>query len=311
MTETRHRGLVEGALLLAVWLLLAIVTAFTPIGLASALLLPVPVVVLVVRQGVGPALLLASLSFFAPLLVGVDLVRTVVMALFGSISGLALGIGYRRGLGPTIVFALGLGGNILAVFLLMNLLSLFFNVNVVVEFLAFLQRVSTMVVEFLESIRQLPTESVQQFIENWPLLAEGAVLLIPGVVLIAMTAATFVLQNISQMVLLRLGTPVAPFPPFVKWRFGDWYLWLFVFSLFLSFVAGRWVPAFWIIGYNIFSPLFYGLAIQGLAVAYWWLRFIPSKAARIFPLFAVVFPFVFMLFSLVGLADFLFNFRRL
>ena len=311
MKENRYRGLVEGALLLAVWLLLAIVTAFTPIGLASAVLLPLPVVVLVVRQGLGPALLLVSLSFFVPLLVGVDLLRTVVMALMSSIPGLALGLGYRRKLKPTTVFAFGLGGNIFAVFLLMNLLSLAWGINLVVEFLNFLQQATRMALELMESARQLPTESLERFIEGWPLLEEGAALLIPGLILIVMTAMTFFLQNISRLVLNRLGSPVKPFPPFVSWRFGDWYLWLFVFSLFLRFIALRWHPAFWVIGYNLFSPLFYGLVLQGMAVVYWWLRRVPWKAIRIIPLFTVLFPFMFMLFSLLGLADFLFNFRRL
>ena len=311
MTATSYRGLIEGALLLAVWLLLAIITAFTPIGLASALLLPVPVVVLMVRQGEGPAALLIALTFVTPLFLGIDLPRTLIMALITALPGLALGFGYRRGLQPTMIFALGLGGNIFAVFLLMNLLSLLFGLNVVSELLEVIRQLSQLVVQALESIQQLPTQGLERFIEDWPLLQEGAVFLIPGIILMALTAITFLMLNICQMVLRRLGVEIELFPAFAAWRFGDWYLWLFVFALFLRFVAWRWHPVFMIIGYNTFSPLFYGMVIQGMAVIYWWLKIIPWKPVRVLPLLTVVFPFVFMLFSLVGMADFLFNFRRL
>ncbi len=311
MTETSYRGLIEGSLLLAVWLLLAIITAFTPIGLASAFLLPVPVVVLMVRQGLGPVALLIALTFIAPLFIGIDLPRTLVMALASALPGLALGFGYQQRWKPTMVFALGLGGNMLAVFLLMNLLSLLFGLNVVSEMLALLRQASELIAQGLESIQQLPTQGLERLLEDWPLLQEGAVFLVPGFILMVLTAATFFMLNICQMVLARLGVEVESFPPFVKWRFGDWYLWLFVLALFLRFVAWQWHPFLMVIGYNIFSPLFYGMVIQGMAVVYWWLRVIPWKPVRILPLFTIVFPFVFMLFSLVGMADFLFNFRRL
>ena len=46
-----NKGLIEGALILASWLVVALITAFTPLALASGLLLPNAFEVLTARRG--------------------------------------------------------------------------------------------------------------------------------------------------------------------------------------------------------------------------------------------------------------------
>ena len=311
MKSEFNKGIVEGALMLAAWMVVALITALTPFALATGLLLPVPFVVLTVRRGLGVSSLAGVLAFVAPLLVGIDIARALSMALLAVLPGLALGEGYRRHLRPTMTFAFGVGGYLISVFLMMNLLSLFLGINLVTEALTLMQRSTVFVVEILSRFQLVPPEALENLFRDWLLLEASAVFLLPGLVLVGVTITTFALQNISQLVLNRLGMKVDSFPPFVTWRFGDWFLWLFVFSLVLRFVGWRLHPLLMVIGYSTFSPLFYGLVIQGLAVSYWWLRKLKFKILRVAPLLLVVHPFAFMVFSLIGIADFLMNFRRL
>lgn len=103
----RTQGLTEGAILAALVAIFAVATRYLPlIGIATALLCPLPLAVLVIRHGFRVAAIAGVASVLVGTALAGPLVGLTILIAFGPM-GIAIGIGARQGWSATRVVTVG------------------------------------------------------------------------------------------------------------------------------------------------------------------------------------------------------------
>ena len=106
--EQRTVPVAEGGLLAALTVILALAAVYLPvIGIAAALLWPIPIIVLVVRHGVRQGMMAAVVAGIIMALF-IDPVTALQMVISFMPTGIVLGWGFRRSWSAVKVFLRGI-----------------------------------------------------------------------------------------------------------------------------------------------------------------------------------------------------------
>ena len=267
-------ALTEGAMMVAISLLLAAVSLYIPIlSFAGSLLYPLPIAILVLRRGMKVALT-ATITLLALSVILFGFVQGLLMLLQYGVVGLFLGQSFRceRKPIPTLAIASVLAA---AATLLDIMLSMAISGLPLTEILG---EFDVVVQDFLQIIQQsgmqeqlVPTGmTIEQYGD---LLLEQMQRLIPGVLIMSAMILTTVLYLVSSHILRRLRYNIPCLPRYEMWRM-DWrWVWGAIVGLLLRFAASQFDIS-WLdmLGANllyIFSPV---LVLCGLAFVIWLFR---------------------------------------
>ncbi|WP_350343648.1 DUF2232 domain-containing protein [Proteinivorax tanatarense] len=313
MAKLNTKSLVEGALLLALFLVLSILPFFIPALIPALILIPLPIVIITYRQSIKVAVMVVVLSFFAlTIMLGNPIYPTLVTVL-GGIPGIVLGYTIKRKKAVTTLLATTISF-VAAIILVLNIFALFFDVNLVEvtldRQLSALESFGSLVEGVLPQVETDPTDpDIEDFKERIYLSIQ---MIFPALIVIVSTVAGYVNLTVSKLTLVRLGYKVESLPPFAKWRFGDWVLWTFVATLLIS-IARLGNIAVLHINDNVHQIVLLMVLIQGLSLTYWYLSkyikytFLKAIILGLIALHPLTAQFVIMF----GTLDFIINFRRL
>ncbi|MBR4696719.1 MAG: DUF2232 domain-containing protein, partial [Selenomonadaceae bacterium] len=204
---------------------MALMAVYLPvIGMAAALLWAVPIILLVVRQGLRWGVMAVLVAAILMALV-IEPMLSLRMTISFAPTGLMLGYGFRKGWSAARVFAASLGASFLAKVAALALVFALTSVNP----LAF--QMEGMQTAFEETFALYESLGVDQAAidEAKGHLSEAITLvglLMPLV--LAITALVDALVNfvVAGRVLRRLGGTVPQFPPFREWRLSQAFLYL-------------------------------------------------------------------------------------
>lgn len=307
------RALIEGALLAALTVVIAVSVRFIPLaGLLVSIFWPLPVAVAYLRHGLKVGVLALAVAVILSTAILGPLDGFGVLANVGAM-GLAIGYTYRHRLGSGAAFLVVSGAS--AVTFVVTFLSLYFftRVNLLTEIINALETSNAMARDMMVRIGA-STEQITMLETS----ARDAVALLritlPALALASVVFLAFVNLLAARWVLGRLGYQSPAWLPFAEWRLPPQALWVALPAFALIFLVSRsGSPTLGNIGMNLFLLLMTGFRVLGISVAYFFLsRSRIPKALTIFILvYANIIPLFGLIFSYLGLWDLALNLRRL
>jgi len=234
------RGLTEGAILAALVAVLAFAANYVPLlGAAAFLLCPLPLAVLAVRQGLKVAVLAAVVATVIGAMIGGILTGFSIAAGFAP-TGIAMGIGIRRGLPAATIWLLTAGVAVASVTASAGLAVLGIGLDPrqvlaeVVRQSHESQQTVIRIYEWLginpEAVRQV-TAQVQQMMDLLPRL-------LPFLFVSAGAGSAYLNLVVGRAVLRRVGVSIPALPPLSTWRVPSWFLWVLAAGMLGMIVSG-------------------------------------------------------------------------
>lgn len=305
------RGLTEGAILAALVALLALSTHYIPImGIAAALICPIPLMLLVIRHGIRVALLAAFVAAVIGVMVAGVLMGVAILLTFAPV-GIALGIGVRRKLAaPAIVF---ISSAVVAVSLAVNLglMLVIFQMNPYTVMIDSMRQGQDTAVQFYQRLgvdrQQLEqsTGAMRQILELMPRL-------IPLLIVVGGVSTAYINFEVSRLVLRKFSHSVPALPPLTTWRLPPTLLWLLPLGFVIVGTGHGRYPMLETMGLNLTILAQMLFSLQGLAVAWALLGRYNTPAWFRWVVVALAFanPVLGVLAFILGLADAGFDLRR-
>lgn len=271
----KARAITEGAMMVALALLLAFISNYVPVlNVVGQFLFPLPIIVLVFRRGIKVGVV-AVIALFGLSLTFLPIMQALLIILQYCPLGLFLGYCFRHGKKP--LFTLGLAAMIAAVGTALGLaLSLVVSGLPVASLIV---EANEMVVEMLQTLqdngaleRQLIVSGMD--FEEYQAYIMGVVRkLLPAVMIMTAMFMTLVCYLISVAMLRRLRYDIPKLPPFSMWRI-DWRItWGLILGLFLGWL-GRTVGLPWMesIGDNITYIFGVVMFVSGVSLLFWLMK---------------------------------------
>jgi uncharacterized protein YybS (DUF2232 family) len=228
----RTQGLTEGAILAALVALFAVATRYLPlVGIATALLCPLPLTVLVIRHGFKVAIIAAVAATLVGAMLAGPLVGLAILVSFGPM-GLVLGIGARQGW-PAVRTVL-LGALVSFVSTILNYLGLLGGGRISLGEMAKTMERS---VEMSAGIYARLGMSQAQIDATSAQLREVARLfpyLLPAILVFGALFAAWLNYEVGRRVLDRFGYRWQPLPPIRTWRVPALVIWFVPLSFLLA-----------------------------------------------------------------------------
>lgn len=312
MENQRITPLMEGGLLTAITVIMALMAVYLPVlGMVAALLWAVPVVLLVVRHGFrwGIMAILVAGILMAVL---IEPVLSLRMVLSFAPTGLLLGYGFRRGWSGTRTFLGAALASIGAKGLSLGLVFAMTSVSPLDLQLEGMQEA------FNETFAMYEAMGMDEAAING---AKGQVseamllvgILMPLVFVITGLVDTAVDYLVSGRIMKRLGISIAQFPPFREWRLSQAFLYLMGFSLVGLYWGGtREIEALYTISLNANVLALLAGLLQGFSLlVYVCNRYRISFFLRaVMVLLVLANGFLLHIVAFTGLFDMVFDYRR-
>lgn len=235
----RTQGLTEGAVLAALVALLAAASRYVPlVGAAAAFLAPLPLTVLVLRQG----LRIASIAGLASALVAMAIAGPLVgLGILISVAptGLVLGLGVRGGW-PAARTVLA-GGGVAFVSTVLNYMGLLGVKPLSMgEMSQSLERSLQMSAGIYARLG-LPAAQTETAMQQMREVARFLPYMLPAILAGGALVAAWINYEVGRRVLRRFGYQVAVLPPMRTWRVPAAGIWIAVLGYVALTVAGaRW-----------------------------------------------------------------------
>ena len=313
MQRQSPKPLVEGALLAALAVILALIGSYAPvIGPVVVFLWPVPIALIQMRHGLRTSLLtiVVAGTVLSTIVGAVQAVQ--IVAVFGLV-GLAFGVCFQRKVDPMLTLAVGSAGVLLSLAVGFLITFLIFKIKPA----DMLRQLAEATDEAVEIYRRfgMSDASINEVKKVWDTAVQLMRYLFPAVFVMSALTEGFLIYQVSRAVLNRIGYRIEPLPPFSRWRLPAPAALVFAGAVALTGLKDR-LPWEWLyyLGFNLNFALMFLFTIHGMAVAYWFMenRWNVSKPFRVFVLGMALFtPLLSQIALWLGVFDSLFNYRRL
>ncbi len=308
--QQKLRGMIEGAILGAVWIILLFLTVYTPAFFITMFLLPAPLTILTFRRGIKTAMTSAFVVVILSVLFNL-FVTGFGLVLYSIVVGLVTGYCLHNKRNSRVTFvATGLA------VLVSNLLSLFF-LSVLADYNMITELTQTMKESFAmsESIMAefgVPPTFDENYLET---MVELLRLMLPSIMIAASAIIAYIYYQFISYMMKRLGETVPGLPSFASFSLPRSILWYYVFATIgmLIVSADKQTSGFlYMLLFNIVQILMLVLALQGMSVVWYHMKKMKwSKIVRI-PLLLILFhPLLLQIMTWVGMFDMFFNWRKL
>ncbi|WP_010677414.1 YybS family protein [Bacillus timonensis] len=296
--------LTEGAMLLAVYSVLLLLTLYIPLlGTVLSFLLPIPFILFTVKYKVKQSLLFIVIAFILSGLLGsvLGIIHTIM---FG-VTGILLGEMINRGRSGIELFLGSCLSYLFSIVLMYVTVILVLQIDVI-DMLRESSRESFAMAESIMRATggEVNTEVISQLEESIEMMQY----LIPSLfVFIAMFLA-FVTVVAIKPVLVRLQVKMNPFPPFREIHFPKSILWYYLLILIMSFVEFEKGTFGYTAFLNFFFILQLFMVIQGLSFIYYFCH--QKRISKAVPIvLTVLSPFLLYIIRILGIIDLGFQLR--
>ncbi|MGG4489334.1 YybS family protein [Metabacillus idriensis] len=302
----RVNVLTEGAILLALFTVLTLMTLYLPlIGAFLMVFLPLPFILYTVRHGIKAAFTLMAASIFITLIVGS--LFALPLTLTYALSGIVMGYFYQKRqtagalIGGTIAFLIS--------FVVMYAASVaFFQIDPIEEAAGSMNETIEMAKSMMAAIGQEANEAaINQLEEQMKYIGY----LIPSLLVSVSFIFALLSHAVTVPVLKRLKIQLMPLKPFREWKLPSsivWYYLIVSFLLFLNLDTGSFL---YIAAVNLLFVLQVLLVVQGFSFIFFYSHV--KKYSKAVPVIAVILslilPILMYLVRILGIIDLAFNLR--
>lgn len=295
-----------------IFILLAMITYYTPIGTLTLFVMSAPTAILILRHDWKVGLLSAIASLLL-LLILLDPLFVLTGCVTLQFTGLILGISLRKQWSPwTSVLATGVACLIGFLFLI-AMSSLLLDINYVQEMIEMYRQASISSLELAERFN-LPKDQTSLLQQIPQLIEVYFTTLLP--MLLVLSSLLNALLNYQVMVLLgrRMNLAIRSLPPFQTWRLPDWFGLSYMLAFFANWLGKtQSIPVLVTSAENLYQLFYFVIQIQGVAVAVWFL--LKYKVSPLFRWLVILFfylnPYLGFVSIILGFADLVFDLRRL
>lgn len=305
------RGLTEGAILAALVALLALATRYVPVlGLAAALVCPLPLSALVIRHGLRTALLAAIVAAAIGAIIAGPLVGAGILLTFGPL-GIILGIGVARGWSAGVIVLVSGVVSTAGLLASLGITLAVSGVNPYAVVVDSMRQSQQMAAQLYQGLG-VPREQIEQASGLMRQAVDLMPRLIPLMVVLGGVMTAYLNFAVGRSVLGRFGYRLPQLPPMRGWRIPGPFLWVFVLGFLLSVWGRARSPLLETVGLNLNVLMQMALTLQGFIVGWVlmeryrtpaWLRWVLIALALSNPLFGLA-------AFLLGMADSAFLLRQ-
>ncbi|WP_018923271.1 YybS family protein [Salsuginibacillus kocurii] len=301
------RALTEGAVMLALFMILVGMALFIPvIGTLVIWLLPLPFIVYTVRFGLKPAFIVWITAFFISFLLGGVLALPFTL-LFAS-GGVVIGELIRREKEALMVLVGGSLTYIVGLIIVFVGSIVIFDIDPVQSMQEAMEQSIHSAESMLFSLGQEPGEQLEEFEEALALLQE----MTPMILTLTGIGLALVSQGISHVVLRRLKESYQAFPPFRDWNMPKSFIWYYLAALIAVLIGVEEGTPSYTVLWNVFPLLEIAMTVQGLTVVF--LFFHQRNGSRVIPFLilgsSIIIPFLLDLIRLLGIVDLGFELKK-
>lgn len=306
-------GLTEGAILAALVAIFAIATRYLPlIGMATALLCPLPLAVLVIRQGFRVAAIAGVVAGLVAATLAGPLVGLGILISFAPM-GIAIGVGARQGWSAARIVLVGTVVSVLST--AVSFLGLLGGGpsslgGMVQEMNAATERSITAAAALYARLG-MPKTQVDTLIAQFREFGKALPYLLPGMLMFGAAFAAWLNYEVARRVLGRFGYRLLALPPASTWRLPSGTPWIIPIGLLLGVAGGslRGLSLLGDVGTSIIMTATIAFMLQGLLAA--WVILGNIEVTRVERIIAMVFvvslstavPFVNIALFLLGVLD--------
>lgn len=307
MLQQRIRSMTEGALIAGIYLILFLVSVYTPLGIVTIFFLPLPFIVYALRHPWKWAILMGLLAM------GLGFVVNGIVGMFNSFLfasvGIVMGIVYQRRKPALYAVLAGTGMTMAQMLGALAVSIAILQVNP-------LETMEKMISTIQFSEEQLRMFGVDPEYQKNLITSMGEVIKEYFVSFLILSSVFYVMINhvLANKLMKRLGVNLPSFPPFREWSWPKSILYYYLVVLIFILIPDIMPSGFLATAINNLSYiLFFMMMIQGLSYFIWltyhkqWHSTI--RVVAIAGLFFV--PLLLMeIYSLLGIIDLGFNLRK-
>jgi uncharacterized protein YybS (DUF2232 family) len=302
------RALTEGAIILAIFVLLLLVLLYLPIfGIIFSIFLPVPFILYTMRHDVRNATLVFASSLILSFLIG-SFVALGFAFLFGP-AGIVIGQLWKKGKSRYFTILLGSVAYLISIVALYAASVVFFHINMIQEMEQMMNESLKTVSETMSSLGQAPNEKAMERLQE---MVDLIPYVMPSTFLFSAAGLTFFTMLTAAPIVKRLGYQIQPWPPFRLFMLPKSLLWYYLIVLVLSMFPLKHGSYIFTAVLNISIVLQWCLILQGLSFIYFyahekgWTKSIPIALT----ICIFILPFLLNIVRILGIIDLGFDLRK-
>ncbi|MBU8881266.1 YybS family protein [Bacillus sp. FJAT-29790] len=301
--------LTEGAVLLAAFAVLILITIYVPVlGIATNLFLAVPFILFAAKNTRMNAFVFLIAAILLSLIVGTIL--AVPLTLSYGMTGLVIGyfIQEKKGRGATFI-----AGSLvfLANLLLQYAVAVaFFKINFIEEVIDLMKESINRSKSMLDAIGQNTDGAV---VEQFESFLETIELLTPSLFVMMSLMAVILIELVSFPIIKRFGINPGPRKPFRELTMPKSILWYYLITILASFVIKPAEGSYWFLALiNIAFSLQLIMVFQGLSFIFYisYKKGLPRAIPIVVTVFTLLIPVFLSIVRILGIIDLGFGLRK-
>ncbi|WP_246944294.1 YybS family protein [Bacillus pinisoli] len=261
----KTKALTEGAIMLALYMVLFLVTLYVPlIGSLTLFALALPFVVFSSRRGWKSSLVLFGASVILTLLFG-SIIAVPITFLYG-LSGIVIGYLFKLNRSKLEVLSGGSIAYIINLLVIYIITTAVFQINPIEEAQKAVDQSINMSREMMEALGQsINEEQINLFAETFELVP----LLMPTAIVFVGVFLAFITQIISTRILKRLGLKVEKWPPFRSIQLPKSLIWYYLVTMIAMMFPMEQDSMFFLAIFNLFHILQLLMILQGFSFIFY------------------------------------------
>ncbi|MBP2242665.1 uncharacterized protein YybS (DUF2232 family) [Cytobacillus eiseniae] len=301
--------LTEGAILLAAFAILIIMTVYIPVlGVATNLFLAVPFILFAAKNTKMNSFVFFIAAIILSFIVGSILALPLTFS-YG-LTGLVIGYCLQQKKGRTLSF---LAAGLVFLFTIVMeyaAMVVLFKINFIEEFLVMMRSSIDRSVSILESLGQKVEGSMM---DQFELMLDMVESLTPSLFVVASFFAVLIIELVSFPIVKRLGVAVDQSRPFREMSLPKSILWYYLLTLIASLIFNPVEGDYWYLAFvNLAFVLQICIVIQGLSFVFYYCHM--KSFSKAVPIIATVsaflFPFILSIVRILGIIDLGFELRK-
>lgn len=300
----RVHVITEGAILLALYLVLMLFTLYVPIvGMVLLFVLPLPFILFTIRHNVASAIMLLITGCILSVLFGS--VSNILIAFMFGLSGLTMGVFYKRK--QTMAVLIGGGLAYTASFVVAYVgIILFLQIDIVQLSKESFEQSKSVITSLSPDVNL--EQQFEQFEKGLDLLhiLTPTIFVLLGMILAVLT------HLVAVPVLKRLKVEVSQSKPFREWRFPQSLVWYYLIVSVLIMINSDTEGFYFMAIMNLYCILQFFILIQGYSFVYFYsyVKGLSRAIPIIIVITSILIPIVLYLVRILGIIDLSFPLRE-
>ncbi|MGM0843356.1 MAG: YybS family protein [Bacillota bacterium] len=301
------RKLTEGALLLAIYTILLLLTAYVPVlSTITVFFLVLPFIIYSEKHGLKPALTMFAAAIFISLLAGAFLITLPLTLSFGTV-GVIVGWMLKNKISKMIIYLVSSLVLLITIVIQYILTIILLDINVIKQGIELFENMISDTFQLAEDLGQtVPPEQIERINSATELLD----VMMPSLFLTSSFGLMLIIISINFPLLRKMGIQSAKFPPFRDWKLPQSIVWYYLITLILMLTVRPEMGTYlhWSL-FNLYYVLQLLLVVQGLSFIYFFAHLKNWPKGLLILITILAFPLV-QYVRILGIIDLGFDLRQ-